>query len=70
MDASQVTDAQLAATRHVTSVTQVAGPYPQLTITLQPSVPRGARAGRAAAAGTQITVVGRASPGGPLDDLT
>ena len=70
VDASRITGAQLAATRHVTSVTQVAGPYPQLTITLQPSVSRGGPRGPGSAAGPQITVVGRASAGGPLDDLT
>jgi putative ABC transport system permease protein len=86
VDTSRVTGAQLAATRHVAGVTQVAGPYPQLTITFQTSAspgpsggpggkpaggPRGGPGG--AAGGTvesQTTVVGRASQGGPLDDLT
>jgi putative ABC transport system permease protein len=74
VDISRVTGAQLAATRHVTGVTQAAGPYPQLTITYQDSAPPGARGGPGGAAGgtveSQITVVGRASQGGPLDDLT
>jgi putative ABC transport system permease protein len=81
VDTSRVTSAQLAATRHVTGVTQVAGPYPELTITLQPGAggepsgaPRGGsvvlRGGPGGTAGPQITVVGRASAGGPLDDLT
>jgi putative ABC transport system permease protein len=73
VDTSRVTGAQLAATRHVTGVTQVAGPYPQLTITFQASAPPGARGGPAgSAAGTvqsQTTVVGRGSQHGPLDDL-
>jgi putative ABC transport system permease protein len=93
VDPSRVTGAQLAATRHVTGVTQVAGPYRELTITVQSSVspggpgggpsgaPRGGSVGpRAVPAGgpgggpggtaeSQITVVGRASQGGPLDDM-
>ena len=82
VDTSRVTGAQLAATRHVAGVTQAAGPYPQLTITLQsrasPGKPNGAprggsvrpRGGPGSAAEPQITVVGRASAGGPLDELT
>lgn len=74
VDTSRVTGAQLAATRHVAGVTQVAGPYPQLTITFQTSAPPGAHGGPGGAAGgtveSQTTVVGRASQGGPLDDLT
>jgi putative ABC transport system permease protein len=74
VDTSRVTGAQLAATRHVAGVTQVAGPYPQLTITFQTSAPPGARGGPGGAAGgtvkSQTTVVGRASRGGPLDDLS
>ena len=91
VDTSRVTSAQLAATRHVAGVTQVAGPYLQLTITLQSHIsssggsaggprgaprggsvgPRGApRGGPGDTAGPQITVAGRASAGGPLEDLT
>jgi putative ABC transport system permease protein len=81
VDTSRVTAAQLAATRHVTGVTQAAGPYPQLTITFQASAPSGPPPGAhggpgGPAAGTvtgtgqsQTTVVGRAAQDGPLDDL-
>ncbi|HYB87805.1 MAG TPA: FtsX-like permease family protein [Streptosporangiaceae bacterium] len=82
VDTSRVTGAQLAATRNVTGVTQVAGPYPQLTITCRqtdgprpPGAPGGKPAGgkpghAAGGAGeSQITVLGRTSRGGPLDDL-
>lgn len=68
IDASKVTAGQLAATRHLPGVTQDAGPYPQTTITVATGT---------AAAGKQpggqapetLTVVGRASPSGPLDDI-
>jgi putative ABC transport system permease protein len=86
VDTSRVTSAQLAATRHVAGATQVAGPYPQLTITFRPSALAGARGGpegkptdgprggpggsAGGAVESQTTVVGRASQSGPLDDLT
>jgi putative ABC transport system permease protein len=65
IDASRVTATDLARTRHLSGVTQAAGPYPATTIMLA-SV-----SGRAGAAqGAQpLTVVGRASSDGPLDDL-
>jgi putative ABC transport system permease protein len=58
IDSAKVTPAQLAATRHVPGVTKAAGPYPEVTVRL------------AGTDGMLWTVVGRASPGGPLDDLT
>jgi putative ABC transport system permease protein len=96
VDTAHVTRAQLAATRRVPGVTQIAGPYPELTITTRnnaPAAPKGASGGKPAggprspgggprngtggkpgqAAGgageSQITVLGRTSRGGPLDDL-
>jgi putative ABC transport system permease protein len=73
VNTARVSGGQLAATRHVVGVTQVAGPYPQLTITFEASAPPGAHGGPGGAAGgtveSQTTVVGRASQGGPLDDL-
>jgi putative ABC transport system permease protein len=73
VDTSRVTGAQLGATRHVAGVTQIAGPYPQVTITFQASAPPGARGGPGGPATriveSQTTVVGRASQAGPLDDL-
>ena len=45
VDTSHVTRAQLAATRHVAGVTQLAGPYPELTITYRPTAPAGGRGG-------------------------
>jgi len=69
INADKVSAAQLAATRHLPGVTQDAGPYPQTTITVATG---GAAAGRPGGGGlppTGLTVVGRASPSGPLDDI-
>jgi putative ABC transport system permease protein len=63
INAAKVTAAQLAATRHLPGVTQDAGPYPQTTIIVGPA----GRQGNFARA--RLTVVGRASPSGPLDDV-
>ena len=65
INASKATAADLAKTRHLPGVTQDAGPYPETTITVA--------AGSASSGGglqaQQMTVVGRASPSGPLDDI-
>jgi putative ABC transport system permease protein len=66
IDASKVTAAEVARTRQLRGVTQAAGPYPATTITLA-SV-SGSVSG-AAQASQPLTVVGRASRNGPLDDL-
>jgi len=79
---SQVTAAataspvQLAATTHMPGVTAAAGPFPETTVTASfpVTLPPGSGSARPGA-GTfqeqvQLTVVGRASPGGPVDDLT
>jgi putative ABC transport system permease protein len=59
---SKVTAADLAKTRHLPGVTQDAGPYPETTITVSTQNGDGGLT-------RQLTVVGRASPSGPLDDL-
>jgi putative ABC transport system permease protein len=66
VNAAKVTAAQLAATRHLPGVTQDAGPYPQTTITVAASA---AATGGSVLPATKLTVVGRASPSGPLDDI-
>jgi putative ABC transport system permease protein len=63
INASKVTAAQLAATRHLPGVTQDAGPYPQATVTVA------AAGGSGGLPPTKLTVVGRGSPSGPLDDV-
>jgi putative ABC transport system permease protein len=65
INAAKVTAGQLAATRHLPGVTQDAGPYPQAMIT----VTAAGRRGQAGVPPTKLTVVGRASPSGPLDDV-
>jgi putative ABC transport system permease protein len=65
IDSARASPAQLAATRRAAGVTQAAGPYPEATVTLS--------AGPVAGGGPSLpglTVVGRASRAGPLDDLT
>jgi putative ABC transport system permease protein len=59
VDGARATNAQLAATRQVAGVTAVAGPFSVATATLS---------GPGIILSTGI--VGRASPGGPVDDLT
>jgi ABC-type antimicrobial peptide transport system permease subunit len=66
IDASKVTSAQLARTRQLKGVTQAAGPYPATTIMVA-SV-SGSASG-ATPASQPLTLVGRASSHGPLDDL-
>ena len=70
---AQATTAQLAATAHLSGVTAAAGPFPATTVAAnipvtpppgQPGCPGGCTFQ------TQLTVVGRPSPGGPVDDLT
>jgi hypothetical protein len=63
INASKVRTAQLAATRHLPGVTQDAGPYPDTTITVA------AGGGDGGLPPTKLTVVGRGSPSGPLDDV-
>ena len=94
INAAKVSAAQLAKTRHLPGVTQAAGPYPQVTITVATGSGAGHRAASAhrsrdttpspgqplAQGGSwespggglppqQLTVVGRASPSGPLDHI-
>jgi len=63
INAAKVTAAQLAATRHLPGVTQDAGPYPQTMITVA------AAGGSGGLPATKLTVMGRTSPSGPLDDI-
>ncbi len=73
MDSARASDAQLDATKHLPGVTAAAGPFAQLTMTPSvdgqgqcsptgPCVPPGPIG--------PLTVAGRASPGGAVDDVT
>jgi putative ABC transport system permease protein len=69
---AQTSTAQLAATAHLPGVSAAAGPFPTTTVTA--TIPMTAPPGQGGPSGgvfqTQLTVVGRPSPGGPVDDLT
>jgi putative ABC transport system permease protein len=60
---ARVTDAQLTATTRLSQVTAAAGPFREVTVSAQLNGP-----GKMGS--PPITVVGRSSPGGPVDDLT
>jgi putative ABC transport system permease protein len=67
VDSGGATAAQLKATGRLPGVTASSGPFPEITITpLLPGPP--GTSGKYAA--PPITLAGRATPGGPLDDLT
>ena len=61
--------AQLAATTRLPGVTAVAGPFAETTVNALIHWPSGP-GHPAYVEQTQLNVVGRASPGGPVDDLT
>ncbi len=65
VDPSVASPAQLAATTRLPGVTAVAGPFPETTVSAWFSIPGIAGNGTA-----QVRLTGRASPGGPVDDLT
>jgi len=66
----QASTAQLAATTHLPGVTAAAGPFPETTITATaPLTPPGGQ-GPPGVFQQQLTLVGRPTPGGPVDDLT
>lgn len=71
IDSGKATAAQLAATRRLPEVTKAAGPYPEATITVATGGAPGCSGQSGCASGPPaLTVVGRASRFGPLDDLT
>ena len=65
VDASRVAPAQLAATARLPQVTAAAGPFGEANVTATDSSP-GAPTGVL----PPLTLVGRATPGGPVDDIT
>jgi putative ABC transport system permease protein len=74
VDSAAASPAELAATRRLPQVTAAAGPFPEATATLQ----LGGQSGCNPAPGNPcygaqtlpaMTLVGRASPGGPVDDV-
>jgi putative ABC transport system permease protein len=73
---ASVSPARLAATTRLGVVTAAAGPFPETTVTavvpvtLQPGAVSGLPGGGTVPEQIQLTVVGRAAPAGPVDDLT
>jgi len=68
---AKASPAQLAATARLPRVTAAAGPFPQTTVTATMLVPPPpGQSGPSLPMQQQMTVAGRASPGGPVDDLT
>jgi putative ABC transport system permease protein len=63
-DTSLATPEQLAATAHAPGVTAAAGPFAEATVTAKVTLP-----GITGSNSTQMQIVGRSSPGGPVDDL-
>lgn len=70
IDASKATTAQLAATRRLPAVTAAAGPFASVTTSLQVSLPALGGNGGARLMLPNLTLAGRPSPGGPVDDIT
>ena len=68
--ASTASPAQLAATTRLAGVTAAAGPFPETTVTATMLTPPPSGQSGPFFPAQQMTVVGRASPGGPVDDLT
>jgi len=62
---ARATTADLAATRRLPEVTAAAGPFAEVTVAPKFTAPNGAQV----AMGPML-VAGRASPGGPVDDVT
>jgi putative ABC transport system permease protein len=65
VDPARATTAEMAATRRLPDVTAAAGPFGEVTVT--PKAPGLAGGGLIM---PPTTLVGRASPGGPVDDVT
>jgi putative ABC transport system permease protein len=62
--------AQLAATRNLPGITAAAGPFAEVTAGLQLAMPAGGPGGSAHLELPAMTIAGRSSPGGPVDDIT
>jgi putative ABC transport system permease protein len=64
VDTTVATVPQLAATAHAHGVRAAAGPFAEIPLTAQVTLP-----GIAGSSAQQLTITGRSSPGGPVDDL-
>jgi putative ABC transport system permease protein len=72
------TGRELDATTHVAGVTAASGPFPETTVLVNaqinpvgpPGSGRGSTSGGTITVSQELNLVGRSSPGGPVDDLT
>ena len=67
---AQASTARLAATAHLPGVTAAAGPFPETTVTATVPFTPPPGQGPPGVFQQQLALVGRPSPGGPVDDLT
>ena len=65
VDTAAASPARLAATARLAGVTAMAGPFAQVPVTAAVTEP-----GVAGSSSVSLRIVGRPSPGGPVDDLT
>jgi putative ABC transport system permease protein len=70
VNAAQASAARLAATTRLPGVTAASGPFPETTVTAQVTFTASQGPGNVGVFSGPLDVVGRASPGGPVDDLT
>ena len=70
MNAAQASSARLAATTRLPGVTAASGPFPETTVTAQVTFTAPPGPGNVGVFSGPLDLVGRASPGGPVDDLT
>jgi putative ABC transport system permease protein len=70
VNAAQAPSARLAATTRLPGVTAASGPFPETTVTAQVTFTAPQGPGHVGVFSGPVDLVGRASPGGPVDDLT
>ncbi|HEX5287934.1 MAG TPA: ABC transporter permease [Streptosporangiaceae bacterium] len=70
VNAARASSARLAATARLPGVTAASGPFPETTVTAQVTFTAPEGRGGVGVFSGPLDLVGRASPGGPVDDLT
>jgi putative ABC transport system permease protein len=70
VNAAQASSARLAATTRLPGVTAASGPFPETTVTAQVTFTASQGPGNVGVFSGPLDLVGRTSPGGPVDDLT
>jgi len=70
VNAAQASAARLASTARLPGVTAASGPFPETTVTAQVTFTTSQGPGNAGVFSGPVNLVGRAAPGGPVDDLS